>query len=62
MRSLLLAKLIDELRVTIHPIVVGRGRHLFEDGGRPQGLELVESKVYATGDLGLSYAPAGSRS
>lgn len=58
-RSLLPADLIDELRLMIHPIVVGRGKHLFEDGGQPKGLELVDSKIYDTGVLGLTYRPAG---
>ncbi|HMJ02018.1 MAG TPA: dihydrofolate reductase family protein [Conexibacter sp.] len=61
-RSLLRADLIDELRLMIHPIVVGRGKHLFEDGGEPKGLELVDSKIYATGLLSMTYRPAGSPS
>lgn len=59
-RSLLSADLIDELHLMIHPIVVGRGKHLFEDGGQPKGLELVDSKIYGTGMLGLTYRSAGS--
>ena len=56
-RSLLLAHLVDELRLMIHPIVVGRGKRLFEDGGEPKGLELVESTTFSTGVLNLTYAP-----
>lgn len=57
-RTLLLEGLIDELRLMIHPIVVGRGKRLFEDGGEPRGLELIGSKTFATGVLDLRYEPA----
>jgi dihydrofolate reductase len=32
-RSLLQDDLLDELRLMVHPIVVGSGKRLFEDGG-----------------------------
>jgi dihydrofolate reductase len=32
-RSLLRDDLLDELRLMVHPIVVGSGKRLFEDGG-----------------------------
>lgn len=57
-RSLLLEGLIDELRLMVHPIVVGRGKRLFENGGEPRGLELVGSKIFDTGVLDLRYARA----
>jgi dihydrofolate reductase len=57
-RSLLRDGLIDELRLMVHPIVVGSGKRLFEDGGEQTALELVESKTFATGVLYLIYRPA----
>jgi dihydrofolate reductase len=33
-RSLMEARVIDELRLMIHPLVVGSGRRLFEEGDR----------------------------
>lgn len=33
-RFLLAEGLLDELRLLVHPVVVGAGRHLFEGGGR----------------------------
>ena len=33
-RSLLAAGLVDELQLLVHPIVVGRGKHLFEEEGK----------------------------
>ena len=57
-RSLLEAGLIDELRLLVHPIVVGRGKRLFEGGTEPTGLELAESETFGTGVLNLTYRPA----
>jgi len=50
--------LLDELRVMVHPIVVGQGRRLFTDGKPQQTLELVDSKTYRTGVVDLTYRPA----
>ena len=58
-RSLLANDLLDELRLMVHPIVVGEGKRLFEDGGNRKPLELVDSKTFGTGVLYLTYRPAG---
>jgi dihydrofolate reductase len=58
-RSLLRDGLLDELRLMVHPIVVGGGKRLFEDGGDQKPLELVDSKTLGTGVLYLTYRPAG---
>ena len=60
-RSLLEAGLIDELRLLVYPIVVGRGKHLFEGGADPAGLELADSETFQTGVLNLTYRPAAPR-
>jgi dihydrofolate reductase len=57
-RSLLHANLLDELRLMVHPVVVGGGRRLFEDGGDQRPLELVDSKTFRTGVVDLTYRPA----
>jgi dihydrofolate reductase len=57
-RSLLAANLLDELRLMVHPIVVGSGRRLFEDGDR-KPLELVDSRTFSTGVVDLTYRPTG---
>lgn len=59
-RSLLEENLLDELRLMVHPIVVGSGKRLFEDGGDQKALELVDSKTFSTGVLYLTYQPAQS--
>jgi len=56
-RSLLRDGLLDELRVLVHPIVVGRGGRLFEDD-TTRALELAGHQVFSTGVLNLTYAPA----
>src|ERR671921_1796428 len=52
-RSLLRDDLLDELSLMVHPIVVGNGKRLFEDGGDQKALELVDSKAFGTGVLYL---------
>ena len=58
-RSLLGAHLVDELRLMIHPVVVGRGKHLFEGGAEQREFELVSTETFETGVLNLTYALAG---
>jgi dihydrofolate reductase len=57
-RSLLQDGLLDELRLMVHPIVVGSGKRLFEDGGDQKALQLVDSRTFSTGVLYLTYQPA----
>jgi dihydrofolate reductase len=57
-RSLLEDDLIDELRLMVHPLVLGGGKRLFEDAR--QALELVDLKSFGTGVLYLTYQPPGS--
>jgi dihydrofolate reductase len=57
-RSLLREDLLDDLRFMVHPIVMGSGERLFEDGGDQKALELVDSKTFGTGVLYLTYQPA----
>jgi dihydrofolate reductase len=58
-RSLLADGLVDELRLLVHPIVVGHGARLFE-APTPQPLELVSHEVFSTGVLNLAYAPSAA--
>ena len=59
-RSLLKDGLLDELRLMVHPVVLGGGKRLFEDGGGRKALELVDSKTFSTGVLYLTYRPASA--
>jgi len=56
-RWLLSEGLLDELRLMVCPVVVGRGRHLFEDGGDNRALTLVDTTTFSTGVLSLTYQP-----
>jgi dihydrofolate reductase len=53
------ASLIDEYNVWTYPVVLGRGKRLFEDGARPCALRLVASKVSKNGVVMSTYVPAG---
>ncbi|MGI5491139.1 dihydrofolate reductase family protein [Microtetraspora malaysiensis] len=57
-RTLLYAGFIDELRLLVHPIVLGAGQQLFSEGTSPVPLKLVRSATFATGVLDLTYQPA----
>jgi dihydrofolate reductase len=56
-RWLLAEGLVDELRLLVHPFVVGKGQRLFEGDGS-HGLQLISSETFSTGVLNLTYAPA----
>ena len=58
-QSLLQDDLLDELGLMIHPVVVGSGKRLFQEGGGPKGLKLVDSMTFSTGVVSLTYQPAG---
>ncbi|MFE3545080.1 dihydrofolate reductase family protein [Nocardia sp. NPDC059177] len=63
-RQLLAAGLLDELHLLVHPIAVGKGERLFEDGTTIP-LRLLSSEAFGTGVLHLVYtrdaaAPSGT--
>jgi dihydrofolate reductase len=59
-RSLLREGLLDELRLMVHPLVLGGGKHLF-GGGDHKPLELVHSRAFASGVVSLAYRPANEQ-
>jgi len=56
-RTLLEHDLVDELRLMVYPVVLGRGKRLFEDGGKTTALRLVETKPVGGGIVILTYRP-----
>jgi dihydrofolate reductase len=61
-RSLLCQGLLDELGLMVCPIVVGRGKRLFEGVRQELPLQLVDAKTFSTGVLSLTYAPVATDS
>lgn len=59
-QSLMENDLVDEYRLLVYPLVLGRGRRLFGEGQR-SGLELVSSRAFGSGVVMLVYG-RGSRS
>ena len=57
-RALMRDNLIDRYKLMIHPIVIGRGNHLFGDTGDHARLTLVDTKRFATGVVILELEPA----
>lgn len=58
-QTLLTNGLIDEFRLLIFPVVLGRGKRLFGTGAVPVALRLVDAKVSTTGVAIHTYVPAG---
>ncbi|WP_210508218.1 dihydrofolate reductase family protein [Naasia sp. SYSU D00057] len=58
-RWLLAEGLLDELNLLVHPLAVGRGQRLFEDGDSAN-LELESSETLPNGVLHLRYRPAAA--
>ena len=58
-QSLQAASLIDEYNVWTFPVVLGRGKRLFEAGAKPGALRLAASQTSATGVVMSTYLPAG---
>lgn len=61
LQTLTAADLIDEYQLWIAPVVLGRGKRLFEAGVPPRGLGLVESHRTTTGVLLNTYRPATTK-
>ena len=53
------AQLVDEFRVWIYPLILGKGKRLFEDGVPPLGLTLLESRPTSKGVLLNTYRTVG---
>jgi len=57
-RTLLQKGLLDELRLLIHPVLVGRGGRLFETDAGHVSLQLADSQRLASGVINATYRPA----
>lgn len=52
--------LVDELKLLVYPIAVGKGKRLFRDGEQVK-LKLVESRPFASGAIALIYQVEGAK-
>jgi dihydrofolate reductase len=55
--GVLAAGLLDELRVMVHPVLLGAGRPLLANGGRRTKLELSRTREFDSGNVLLYYRP-----
>jgi dihydrofolate reductase len=53
--------LIDEFRLMVFPMVVGKGKRLFGGGIDEMVLELVDTEMFGSGVVVLTYRPAGEQ-
>jgi dihydrofolate reductase len=51
--------LVDEIHVSIFPVILGKGKRLFADASFPRALTLISSKTSDTGVTMNKYARAG---
>lgn len=58
-QTLLKNDLVDELWLKIHPLTLGKGKKLFEDGTIPAAFELIEHHVTPKGVIFVNYKRAG---
>ncbi len=58
-QALQAASLIDEFNVWTYPVVLGRGKRLFEVGARPGAMRLTRTRTSNTGVVMSTYVPAG---
>jgi len=54
--SLMKLKLVDELFLAVHPVLLGKGKPLFNDLEERINLTLLNSKKYTTGLVSLTYS------
>ena len=59
-QSLLANDLVDELWLIIHPLTLGKGKKLFDNGAMPAAFTLIESTVTPNGVIFGHYKRAGN--
>lgn len=58
-QTLLKNDLVDEFKLKIFPVTIGKGKRLFGEGAIPAGYKLVTSQTTPTGVIVASYTRAG---
>jgi dihydrofolate reductase len=57
--QLMAAGLVDELRLIVHPILLGQGKRLFDDRAQPSAFRLDATRTTSTGVLVKRYVREG---
>lgn len=55
-QTLIKHNLVDRIRLLVYPVVLGKGKRLFNEETTPS-LKLVESRTFSTGVVALVYEP-----
>ncbi len=58
-QTLMKHDLVDEIRLKIFPITLGKGKRLFAEGALPAGFHLIESGISPKGVIVTDYVRAG---
>jgi dihydrofolate reductase len=58
-RTLIEHDLVDEYVLTIHPLLLGGGKRLFDEDGAKRPLRMVDTKTSTTGVILATYRPEG---
>jgi dihydrofolate reductase len=61
MPELVAGGVVDEYRLFVYPVVLGRGRRLFADATSVPRLQLAETRPFHSGVVLLRYRAAGAR-
>lgn len=56
-QALMEGRLVDEYQLWLHPVVLGRGKRLFREGGPDAHLRLVDCRTSTGGLVILTYEP-----
>lgn len=59
LQTLFAEKLVDELIIMTYPLLLGKGKRLFEGNAAPGSLQLTDHVVTGTGVIIAQYKPAG---
>ncbi|HSN44528.1 MAG TPA: dihydrofolate reductase family protein [Propionibacteriaceae bacterium] len=59
-QQLLEARLVDEVRLYVHPVAARKGRRLFDDGDQPIHLTVRATEVFPTGVMRVIYSPTSA--
>lgn len=58
--TLMQHNLVDEYRLLVHPVILGGGKRLFQEGLEKQILRPVDTKRFSSGIVLLTYQTAGT--